>query len=89
MLEAMASGLPIVASPIPAHLDIVENEVTGLICDSAENYAQAIASLTNTQRNTQMGHAARARVQRDMGTWDDCAARYLNIYRELMKTRAQ
>jgi hypothetical protein len=35
-----------------------------------------------------MGNAAREWVLREIGTWDDCAQRYVAIYRELLGSTA-
>lgn len=84
MLEAMASGLPIIASNMPAHASIVDDGVTGILCDSAETYRKALSTLEDSAVNQHYGEAARNRVRRDMGTWDDCAHRYLAIHQQLL-----
>ena len=84
MLEAMAAGLPIVASRLPAHSDLMADGETGVLCDSAGAYADAVASLENPAMNLRIGQAATAWVKQALGTWDDCAARYVNLYRELL-----
>lgn len=84
MLEAMAAGLPIIASRMPAHADIVSEGVTGVLCASAMEYARAVTAVEDTETNRCMGAAARERIERELGTWDDCAARYVRIYRRLL-----
>jgi len=84
MLEAMAAGLPIIASRMPAHGTIVVDGETGLLCDSQETYAQALDNLEDNDANSSMGAAARRKAQQDMGTWDDCAHRYHRIYSKLL-----
>ena len=88
MLEAMAAGLPIIASRMPAHADIVADGVTGSLCDSPQDYADALVSLENPATNLRMGAAARSWVTREIGTWDDCATRYVSIYRQLLEQPA-
>lgn len=85
MLEAMASALPIIASRMPAHADIVADGTTGALCDTPQAYAHALAALEEPATNLRMGDAARAWAAREIGTWDDCAARYVGIYRQLME----
>lgn len=85
MLEAMASALPIVASRMPAHADIVADGITGCLCDAPQDYANALTSLEKSATNLRMGAAARSWASREIGTWDDCAARYVNIYRQLLE----
>lgn len=83
MLEAMAAGLPIIASRLPAHENIVIDNETGSLCDRPEDVAQALARFDAADSNRRAGASARAWVAREIGTWDDCAARYTAIYRQL------
>ena len=63
-LEAMASGLPIITTPIPAQAELVEDGVSGLLVSPAPHLlALALRRLSvNPERARQMGVAARARV---------------------------
>ncbi|MGH8155908.1 MAG: glycosyltransferase family 4 protein, partial [Rhodanobacteraceae bacterium] len=70
MLEAMASALPIIASRMPAHADIVSDGATGALCDMPDAYAAALVGIENPDTNLRMGAAARAWVTREIGTWD-------------------
>lgn len=83
MLEAMAAGLPIIASAIPAHIDLLD-EQTGSLCHDAHDVGRALDLLDDESRNRAMGEHARARMRAEVGTWDDCAARYARIYQELL-----
>lgn len=84
MLEAMAAGLPILASRLPAHENIVFNGNTGWICDSQEQFATNLHQLESIEENIRLGQNARAWVAREIGTWDDCAGRYNTTYREIV-----
>jgi hypothetical protein len=88
MLEAMAAGLPVIASDLPAHRDIVEHRRTGWLASSAEDLAQALAWLEQPEQNRLAGDAARTWVKQNVGTWDDCAARYAALYASLPGARA-
>lgn len=83
MLEAMAAGLPILASRLPAHENIVFNGKTGWICDTAQDFASNLCQLESTEQNILYGQAARLWSHEAIGTWDDCAARYNAIYRRI------
>jgi glycosyltransferase involved in cell wall biosynthesis len=85
MLEAMASALPIVASRMPAHADIVAEGVTGALCDDPQEYSAALTALENAETNLRRGTAARTWATREIGTWDDCAERYAAVYRQLLE----
>ncbi|GGY15901.1 hypothetical protein GCM10008098_03770 [Rhodanobacter panaciterrae] len=84
MLEAMAAALPIIASRMPAHASLVDDGVTGMLCDSTEAYSAALMQLENADTNRRFGAAARDWAVREIGTWDDCAQRYTRIYRGLL-----
>lgn len=84
LLEAMAAGLPIIASPLPAHRNLIDHGVEGLIVHDAATFAAALNTLEDISENKRMGDAGRSRIQRDMGTWSDCAARYAILYKELL-----
>lgn len=84
MLEAMAAGLPIIASYMPAHESILTHGETGLLCDSRQTYSEALTSLEDVSFNLRLGAAARRWVATVIGTWDDCANRYRCIYERLL-----
>ncbi len=50
MMEAMASGLPCVASAIRGNVDLIENGINGYTCstDDVDGYAAAIVKLVST-----------------------------------------
>lgn len=85
MLEAMAAGLPIVASDMPAHATLVEHGSTGMLCNSSRSYYQAIKHLEGDTINRCFGEAARRKATSEFGSWDDCAQRYIRIYRALLE----
>lgn len=84
MLEAMAAGLPIIASRMPAHSSIIEDGHTGVLCESRNQYQVALETLEDSAINKRYGEAARSWVRHEMGTWDDCANRYALIYKKLI-----
>lgn len=45
MMEAMASGLPCIASKIRGNTDLLNGNNGGILCDSLENYVEAIDKL--------------------------------------------
>jgi len=84
MLEAMAAGVPVIASDIPAHRDFIENGKTGFLVANQAELNQAVAYLENADNNAKIGINARQWVRTEIGTWADCAARYARIYKELL-----
>lgn len=88
MLEAMAAGLPIVASRMPAHGTVVADGETGWLCDSPSTYEQALVALEDPHTNRTFGARARSKAASELGTWDDCALRYSNIHARLLESKA-
>ncbi len=83
LLEAMAAGLPIIASNIPAHRNLIINYETGILVDSKDELETAIAYLSIEENNKRIALQARNWVREEVGTWDDCARRYVQIYKQL------
>lgn len=87
MLEAMAAGLPIIASRLPAHEDLLHDRETGWLCDTPEGLAEAITALAHPELNERIGLHARNWTATHIGTWDDCAQRYVMLYRALQNAK--
>ena len=83
MLEAMASGLPVVASLLPAHDDLLADG-GGILCATSQDAMEALQALSVAGDNRAHGERGRARMRAEVGTWDDCAQRYATLYRELL-----
>jgi glycosyltransferase involved in cell wall biosynthesis len=86
MLEAMASGLPIIASELAAHRDFIQHRQTCWLTESREDFANALIQLEDHQLNESIGQAARNWTRQEVGSWDDCAARYSALYARLMES---
>jgi glycosyltransferase involved in cell wall biosynthesis len=66
VLEAMAAGLPVVASRVGGIPEVVEDRVTGLLCPAGEGSALAsavLALVNNPDKTMAMGERGRRRVQ--------------------------
>lgn len=85
MLEAMAAGLPILASDMPAHSDFIEHEKTGWLCGDERAFQDGLLAIENTSIGALLGENARDWAQREVGSWEDCAARYAVIYHSLLE----
>ncbi|MES2536569.1 MAG: glycosyltransferase family 4 protein [Pseudomonadota bacterium] len=88
MLEAMAAGLPVIASDLPAHRDIIAHRHTGWLAKSSKDFGHALTYMEQPEQNLLTGAAARAWAKKSMGTWDDCAARYAILYAQLLRPPA-
>lgn len=62
LMEAMASGLPCVASRIRGNTDLLENSGGGFLCSSIEEYVKAILGLTNADIRAQYGEINLERI---------------------------
>jgi glycosyltransferase involved in cell wall biosynthesis len=87
LLEAMASGTPVVASALGGVPEIVEDGVTGYLVPPGDVDAlrdRLAYLLDHPDAAAALGAAARARVL-DRYTWDACAARCLAGYSSLVQ----
>ncbi|KOR31444.1 group 1 glycosyl transferase [Achromatium sp. WMS2] len=88
MLEAMAAGLPVIASQQPAHADLIQSAQTGWLVANQESLQTAVEWLENISNNIKIGQQARIWTQQHIGTWDDCAKRYVDAYNQLLELRS-
>ena len=83
VLEALAMGRPVVATPLGAEGVAAEPGRDLVIADGPATFARAVLDLLGEPgRAAEMGNRGRALVER-LYTWDACAARYASIYAEL------
>ena len=88
VLEAMASGTPVVCSRIGGLPEVVEDGETGFLVtpgDVDELHDRLAALLNDPGRADRMGRAARE-VALQRFTWRACAARCLAAYEEMLGT---
>jgi glycosyltransferase involved in cell wall biosynthesis len=88
MLEAMAAGLPVIASDLPAHRDIVQHRATGWIAGTPDELREGLAWLDDSANNLHAAQDARRWVRETIGTWSDCAGRYAAAYQTLLEGRS-
>jgi len=87
ILEAMAAGLPVIASDQPAHADILDHKKTGYLINNEKDFSFALDALRDIDTNRTTGIAAQTKVKTHIGTWDDCADRYIALYESLLNKK--
>jgi glycosyltransferase involved in cell wall biosynthesis len=65
LVQLMSLGLPVVAAPVGANLEIIEDGVNGFLATSPENWYERLRLLAeNSMLRRTMGEAARATVEK-------------------------
>lgn len=88
ILEAMASGLPVVATRVGGNPELVLDGLTGRLCDPSGPEALTgalLAYVTDPAARRAHGEAGRARVVQNFSL-DAMVQRYLDLYDELLDT---
>jgi glycosyltransferase involved in cell wall biosynthesis len=78
MLEAFASGTPVIAFPEGAAPEVIENGVTGFLCDDEAAMADAVGRLSEIDRS-----ACRAAVEGYFST-SRMVAEHVDLYEQLI-----
>ena len=89
-LEAMASGLPVVASDLPGVREVVSDGKEGYLANPLDpaGFSQKLdALLSSPLRRARYGRNGRAKVLQEFG-WDLVLERILAIYEELTAAKA-
>ena len=64
LIQYMACGLPVVASPVGVNAEIVEHGVNGFLANSPQEWEDALTTLlTDPALRQRMGHAGRRKVE--------------------------
>ena len=88
VLEAMAAGLPVVASDIPPHHEMIEDGWTGFLASSATAMTRIVSNLAaNPDRREKIGAAARAFVREHLSS-EACAQAFNALYRRVLTQEA-
>lgn len=84
LLETMAAGLPVIASPIAAHCETIVSGEHGYLVNSCAELQQAMAAITDPLQRSVLSSNCRQHSQSHYGTWRDCLERYITLYGSLL-----
>jgi glycosyltransferase involved in cell wall biosynthesis len=87
VLEAMAAGLPVIASDIEGTRELIEDEKNGLFFKpgNADQLCLQIKKLKNNPEfGYQLGQAGRKFILENNLVWEKTAGLYSNLYREMI-----
>ena len=76
LMEAMAAGIPVIATQIAGIPELVEHGISGLLVPPGDSGALAnaiLSSLADPDLKVAMGEAGRAKVTRDFNIWTEIA----------------
>jgi glycosyltransferase involved in cell wall biosynthesis len=90
LLEAMAAGLPVIASRVGGSVELVENGSNGLLfkADDVAQLTAALRTLADDPAQRQRFAAANRTLVRERFSWRAVAIRYESIFEQAMGERA-
>jgi glycosyltransferase involved in cell wall biosynthesis len=68
LLQVMAAGKPVIASPVGANAQVVQHGVNGFLAGTTAEWVEALRRLADPQLRCRMGEAARKTVEEQYST---------------------
>ena len=62
LIQYMASGLPVLASPVGVNMDIVESGINGFLCENTSDWQAGFEKLADKELRQRMGEKGRDKV---------------------------
>ncbi len=90
LLEAMATGIPVIATAVGGAPDIIEPSINGYLVDVGDHktIASLITSILSTEEDSSLGLKAREKVNSEF-SWPVTINRYLDVYRSLLASSSE
>jgi len=85
IVEAMAAGVPVIASHTPAHAEVIQNGYNGWLVSNREELENALVQAEDPISANEVGNSARRWVRKHVGTWEDYATRCVSAYHDLLE----
>lgn len=87
LIQYMACGLPVIASPVGANEEIVEHGVNGFFANTSEEWMQALETICNDpELRKRMGAAGRRKVE-EKYCLQVTAPRYVELLKSVLERR--
>lgn len=81
---AMSLGVPVVASPIPAYREVIQNKVNGFICESIKDWNNSLDFLKSPLNREKIGKHSLDSI-RNRYSLKSISEDYLNFFREIIE----
>ena len=85
LIQYMACGLPVVASPVGVNKELVKHGVNGFLADSTEDWMQALKTLCNDPALRERMGAAGRRLVEEHYSLEGCAPKFADLGWDLAK----
>lgn len=79
---AMSLGVPVIATPIPSYKKIIENKVNGFLCESIEEWNQALSYLRYPNNRESIGKHSMDYIRKEYSL-ENIAGKYLKFFKEI------
>ena len=86
IIQYMACGIPVVASPVGENIKIVEQSINGFLASTTDEWVKALDEIfLNRTRQKELGRAGRRRVK-DQYCLEVTSPRFLKILQECLES---